>query len=156
MVEERVTDGRRIGQLLASEVRGHTRGLLGSLAVTDVQDADGRDADGSNAGQFAYGIDRGDERLAAVFVYKSGVSLAVLRENDAAVAAAERNDLAVRENVGHLPGVAVSVESGAAVKRALNVLEAVLEAADGTNGTPDREANGIADREANGAADPDG
>lgn len=142
MVEDSLSNGRRIGQLLASEIRGRTRGPLGSLAVVDVRDADGRPE-----GQFAYGIDRGDERLADAYVHENRASLAVRTGIEAAVAAADRNGLDLQEDTPDSPGPAVVVDSGAAVKRALNVLEAVVDAIDGAEGTEGTEgANGSAGR----------
>lgn len=159
MVEDRVTDGRRIAQLFASEIRGRSAGPLGAIAVVDVHDADG-----SPSGQFAYGLDRGDERLAAVYVHANRASLAIpggveagetapetasetatesasetatesapetAGESDVervARAVAERTDLSVERTGSDIQGTAVSVDSGAAVKRALTVLEAVANA----------------------------
>lgn len=129
MVEDTLNNGRRIGQLLASEIRGRTREPLGSLAVVDVRDADGR-----TDGLFAYGIDHGDERLAAVYVHENRASLAVLTGIEVALAAAERNGLDLQEDPPDSPGPGAVVDSGVAVKRVLNVLEAVVDAVDGSEG----------------------
>jgi len=52
MVVERVRDGRRIAQLFAGEIRGHTRDPLARLSIVDVEDVEG-----CSGGAFAFGID---------------------------------------------------------------------------------------------------
>lgn len=146
MVEDRVTDGRRIGQLLASEVRGRETGPIGSLAVVDV-----RDVEGSPAGDFAYGIELGGDRLADVDVLDDRIRLTVqwrIDEPDGeaieeAIEGATGAGLAVDRD-SSTPGRAlVFVESGAAVKRVLDVLEAVVSASESdTDGTEDGFENG--------------
>lgn len=131
MVEDRVTDGRRVGQLLASEIRGRTSGPIGELEVVDV-----RDVDGSASGEFAYGIDRRGERIASVFVREEGAVLAVQVQLEVARTAAERTGLAVSDDTADDPRTPVLVDSGAAVKRALSVLEAVVEALEDGGGSP--------------------
>lgn len=125
MVEDRVTDGRRIGQLLASEVRGRQRGPLGPLAVVDVQDAEG-----SASGEFAYGLALSGDRLADVFVHEDRIRVAFRAGPETAAEAAESEGLDVRLEETDSPLALVFVASGAAVKRAVDVLEAVVEAVD--------------------------
>lgn len=139
MVEDRVTDGRRIAQLLASEVRGRERGPLGSLSVVDA-----RDVEGSEHGEFAYGIDRGadgterdagTERLADVYVHDDRARVEFRAGLEAAVAAADRGGLRVRPKATRPPRTLVFVESGAEVKRALDaVAEAAAAAGAGEDG----------------------
>lgn len=126
MVEDRVTDGRRIGQLLASEIRGRQRGPLGSLAVVEV-----RDVEGSTDGEFAYGIALDGERLADVFVHENRARVEFRAELEAAAAAGEREGLRVRRKDTGARRTLVFVASGAEVKRAVDVLEAVVEGAGG-------------------------
>ncbi|WP_254832023.1 hypothetical protein [Haloglomus salinum] len=146
MVDERVTDGRRIAQLLAAELRGHERGALGRLAVTDV-----RDVEGSEHGEFAYGVallppgetaDRRNpdvetraavERLADVYVHESRARVEFRIAPDAAAdagreaAAEEASGLRVRPKATTPPRTILFLESGVAAKRALPVFRAVVE-----------------------------
>lgn len=126
MVEDRITDGRRIGQLLASEVRGRERGPLGALAVVDVQDVEG-----STQGEFAYGLALDGECLADVFVHEERARVEFRSGLEAAAGAAEREGLRVRLEETDSRRTLVFVASGAAVKRAADVLEAVVASLDG-------------------------
>lgn len=120
MVERRTTDGRRIAQLLASEVTGRTDGPLGALVV-----ADARDVEGSTAGEFAYGIDRATcdaSRVADVYVHEDRVRVEVRAGVENAVAAAEEQALRVRPTATDPPRAVMFVESGAEVKRACDAL----------------------------------
>jgi hypothetical protein len=147
MVEERVTDGRRIAQLLAAELRGHERGPLGRLAVVDV-----RDVDGSEHGEFAYGVallpagetadrrnpdaeERDDtERLADVYVHDERARVEFRLSPDAAAAAGreaagrEGSGLRVRPVATDPPRTVLFLSSGVAAKRALPVFRAVVAA----------------------------
>jgi len=141
MVEDRLTDGRRIAQLLASEVTGH--GDLGALAVTDADP----DAAPTPEGTFAYAIDGisdesgdaasaddasvddtsadSDARVAAVFVQPDRVRIEFARAVDVAADAAEEAGLRVRPKAVRPPKTLVFVEDGAQVKRTLPVFRAV-------------------------------
>lgn len=140
MVTERVTDGRRIAQLLAAELRGRTDGPLGRVAVVDV-----RDAEGTTGGAFAYGIaipdggDDGDEprRLADVYVHETRARLDVRERPGAAARAGERAGLRVRPVPGDPPRTLLFVESGVAAKRAA---DAVADLVAGPTGTDDSAA----------------
>lgn len=130
MVEDRVTDGRRIAQLFASEVRGRETGPIGSLAVVDV-----RDVEGSPAGDFAYGIDLCGDRVADVDVLDDRIRLTVQSRIEQAIEVASGEGLAVDRDSSPPGRARVFVESGAAAKRALDVLEAAVSASEaGTDG----------------------
>lgn len=150
MVDERVTDGRRIAQLLAAELRGHERDTLGRLAVTDV-----RDVQGSEHGEFAYGVallpagetaDRRNpdvetreavERLADVYVHLDRARVEFRLAPDAAAdagreaAAEDESGLRVRPKATDPPRTLLFLESGIAAKRALPVFRAVVAASEG-------------------------
>jgi hypothetical protein len=150
VVDERITDGRRIAQLLAAELRGHERGPLGRLAVTDV-----RDVEGSEHGTFAYGVallppgERADrrnpdvetraavERLADVYVHLDRARVEFRLAPDAAAeagreaAAADDSGLRVRPKATDPPRTLLFLESGIAAKRALPVFRAVVAVSDG-------------------------
>jgi hypothetical protein len=109
MVEDRITDGRRIAQLLASELTGLETGPLAAVSVTDADP----DAEPSADGTVAYTIAHGGERVGIVRIYPERVVV----------------------TLGELEGAAeqtVVVDSGAAVKRAVDrIREALTAAVDG-------------------------
>lgn len=115
MVEERITDGRRIAQLLASEIEGREDGGLGALSVGD---ADPDAAEGARA----YDVTDG-QLLARVFVGEERARIEFVRGGKEVRSAIGdgRGDLAVREEDGR---TVLEVESGAAVKPAARALAA--------------------------------
>jgi hypothetical protein len=145
MVRDRLDDGVRIAQLLASE--------LGSDAVRppfSVTDAD-PDVDPTADGALAYrvvlehdeddhegsGHDEGNhedsehpdgEQIASVFVQPDRVHVAFRRAPDAAAESASEAGLRTRPKAVRPPQTLVFVEDGAAVKRVLPVFTAVAEA----------------------------
>ncbi len=129
MVDDRVTDGRRIAQLLAAEVRGHERGPLAALSVADVADIAGS-VDGERAYRLVRPTADGEATVGAAYVHPERVRLVVRARPERAAAAAEDAGLGVRPAGGDAPRTLVFVESGAAVKRATDVLRAVLEGLD--------------------------
>ena len=133
MVTDRLTDGVRIAELLASEVTGNESGLRG-LTVADADRdvepaADGAaDGDGSvEADATADGHGPG-EPVAAVYVQPDRARIEAIAAPDAAAEAAAAADLRVRPKAVHPPRTLVFVEDGAGVKRALTALEAIRNA----------------------------
>lgn len=122
MVEERLTDGRRIAEFLASEVTGHEDDLA-PLAVADADP----DVDPTSAGAFAYAIERGGERAASVYVEPERVRVEF--EGDAAADAAE----AAREE-------GLSVESKAVESEADESQTVESEATESSGAAPRRTA----------------
>ncbi|MCU4718255.1 hypothetical protein [Halapricum hydrolyticum] len=120
MVEERITDGKRIAQLLASELSARE---TGPLARVEVIDAD-RDATPSEDGTPAYGIavDEVDVGTASLFpdyvrvTVSVGTDAVIETAGNAGVPARREDDMAV-----------LQVESGAAVKPAVDVIAAAVE-----------------------------
>lgn len=112
MVQDRVSDGKRIAQLLASELTGLETGPLGAVTVAD---ADG-DAMPSDGGTFAYRITASDRAVATVTLYPEYAELAFAVEP----AATEAFDPA-----GESP--TVSVTDGAAVKDAVDLIRETVE-----------------------------
>jgi len=127
MVVDSVTDGRRIAQLLASELRGHERGALGRCSVVDV-----RDVGGNEFGEFAYGVDvavrEGDarDRLADVYVHDDRARVEFVLGVEAAVDACREVGLRVRPTASDPPRTVVFVESGVEAKRVLAVFRAAV------------------------------
>lgn len=126
MVDDRVEDGRRIAQLLASELRGRGDGTLGALSVTDV-----RDVDGTPDGEFAYAVTHeedgtdGGERVATVYVHEDRARVEFCAGVEAVAEAAREAGLRVRPEAVEPPRTLVFVESGVEAKRVLPVFEAV-------------------------------
>ncbi|WP_339103321.1 hypothetical protein [Haloterrigena salinisoli] len=129
MVEERITDGRRIAELLASELDGREDDELASIAVANAD----RDVEPTTDGARAYDVtlalpDSDDQRIARVFVHEDRARLEFEMGQDVAVEAAEDVGLRVRPKAAQPPRTLVFVESGAAVKRATDVVKAVSRA----------------------------
>jgi hypothetical protein len=127
MVEERTTDGKRIAQLLSSEVSGREDS---GLAELDVVNAD-PDVEGSADGELAYEIARVEEdepeSLAEVYVHENRVRIEFREAVDTAAEAAEEVGLRVRPKAVRPPRTLVFVEDGAEVKRSTDVLVAVVD-----------------------------
>ncbi len=122
MVERRITDGKRIAGLLASEIDGREDG---SLALLSLADAD-PDVVPTTEGAFAYRIERDHEPFADVFVQPDRIRIEFRAAPDRAASAAREVGLRVRPKAVEPPRTLVFVESGAAVKRATDVLSAVV------------------------------
>jgi len=145
MVDDRLRDGVRIGQLLASEITGN-EGSLRELALGDADP----DVEPTPDGALAYRVVRegregesgGDgarlvaetyvqpDRIRVEFVAGSGGDEwddATGTPEIAADAAADAG-LRVRPKAVRPPRTLVFVEDGAQVKRALSVFEAVVDA----------------------------
>ncbi|MFO8115321.1 MAG: hypothetical protein R6U01_08175 [Halorubrum sp.] len=152
MVDDRLTDGVRIGQLLASEISGN-RGRLRDLALADADPDAEPTADGALAYRIVRAVDGGaaadDERavdgdaeaggeraVAEVYVQPDRVRIEfVVGDDDGEAAlpavaadAADEAGLRVRPKAVRPPRTLVFVEDGAQVKRALPVLAAVVDA----------------------------
>ncbi|MXR51339.1 hypothetical protein GRX03_06930 [Halovenus sp. WSH3] len=114
MVEDAITDGKRIAQLLASELTGLETGPFDRVTVTDAD----AEAMPSDSGTLAYRISVAGSDLAAVTLYPEYVQL----EFDV--------EPTVPESAGELltedPTV-LTVTSGAEVKRAVDLLRATAE-----------------------------
>ncbi|AGB39233.1 hypothetical protein [Natronococcus occultus] len=123
MVEDRITDGRRIAELLASELDGREDGALAAVAVVDAD----RDVEPSADGARAYDVVANDDPLATAFVHPDRLRLEFERGQERAADAAAERELRVRPKATTPPRTLVFVESGAAVKRASDVVEVVVE-----------------------------
>ena len=113
MVEDRITDGTRIAQLLASELTGLATPPLDRVAVVDADP----DAEPTPEGTLAYGVAVDGERVGSVFVHESAAPDAVPTGDDEGLIVRPTDD-----------GVTARVEYGAAVKRAVDFLAETIEA----------------------------
>lgn len=131
MVTDRLTDGVRIGQLLASEITGND-GRLGSLTLADADP----DVEPTPDGALAYRVvvdvasedtDGDDADLVAeTYVQPDRVRLEFVAAPDAVAEAASEAGLRVRPKAVRPPRTLVFVEDGAQVKRVLSAFEAAL------------------------------
>ena len=136
MVDDRITDGRRIAELLASEIDGRVDDELAMLAVAnadrDVEPAVGGarafDVEFVAAGEFEDRLAPAGDRLARVFVHPDRTHLEFDRGREAAVDAASDRGLRTRPKASTPPKTIVFLESGAAVKRGVGVLQAAARA----------------------------
>ena len=140
MVIDRITDGTRIAQLLASELDGREDGGLESVSVVDAD----RAVEPTESGERAYdvvvsAVDDGDrhataegdtERLAQVFVHPERARMVLEADRELVETAATDVALEVVEETdngdGDTPDPSVLVDSGAAVKRATDVVQRAL------------------------------
>jgi len=120
MVVDRLHDGVRIAQLLASEVTGD-QGRLNALSLTDAD----TDVEPTLDGTLAYRITREDEPIVDAYVQPDRLRLEFAI--DAVAEAASDADLRVRPAGGESPRTLVFLEDGAAVKRVLPALRAAVE-----------------------------
>ena len=127
MVEDRITDGKRIAELLASEVTGHERPPYDGMAVVDADP----DVETTTDGARAYDVECDGERLARVFVQPDRVRLELHVGLEAARESAENAGLRTRPVASEPPRLVAFVEHGATTKRALDVLGEAATAAHG-------------------------
>ena len=149
MVHDRLRDGTRIAQLLASELTGD-RAVLARVVVVDADPDIEPTADGARAYRvilarserdIAVG-DRGHTELtddageptaiATVFVQPERARVEFGSAPAAAADAAETKQLRVRPKATRPPKTIVFVEDGAQVKRVVDVFRRVVEAAETT------------------------
>jgi hypothetical protein len=130
MVEDRVTDGKRIAQLLASELSGRERGGLADVSVVEADP----DVEPAPEGRVGYRVAVDDVPAVTVRLYPEAAVLDFVdSETDTTGSESSSprlNVTAVRERARDA-GLAtddgrVRVDSGAAVKRALDAVRAGL------------------------------
>jgi len=122
MVSDRLTDGVRIAQLLASEVSGN-EGRLRSLTVTDADP----DVEPTVDGAVAYRICTDDGPVATAYVQPERVRLSFSGAPDAVAETAREAGLRVRPKASTPPQTLVFLVDGAAVKRVLPTLAAAAQ-----------------------------
>ncbi len=125
MVDERITDGRRIAELLSSELHGREDGALDRVAVVDAD----TDVDPSADGALAYRLARSGEPFGEVFVHPERVRVELRSGLETAAETATEAGLRVRPKATDPPRTLLFVESGAEVKRAVDAIDAAAGAA---------------------------
>lgn len=149
MVQDRLRDGTRIAQLLASELTGN-RGALESVLVVDAN----RDVEPTADGALAYRVavvstpeaitidDRGQttldetvevdlQSIASIFVQPERARVEFTTAPDTAAETARAVELRTRPKAVEPPRTLVFLEDGAAAKQVLPVFEAIVAALDG-------------------------
>ena len=127
MVERRVSDGKRIGQLLASELTGLAVGVLGDVSVTDADP----DATPGETGPVAYRVRYDDTVVASVRLYPEQAAVCLRGER------AWPDGVATSDAETDGPADTLRVTDGADVKRAVDALRDTL--GDGVSGTASGE-----------------
>lgn len=118
MVEDRITDGKRIAELLSSELSARETGPLAAVEVIDPD----QDATPSKDGTPAYGIAINGSEAGVVTLFPEYARVTLSVGVDTAVETAAEVGVPVRREEGT---VVLQVESGAAVKPATDVIAAV-------------------------------
>jgi hypothetical protein len=129
MVERRVSDGKRVGQLLASELEGLSVGVLDAVSVVDAD----ADATPSEEGTEAYRVAHDGTVVASVWLHPEHAAVRLHGERawpDSE--ATDRTDGPTADETTVLKRAdSLRVESGAGVKRAVDAFRAVLARTDG-------------------------
>lgn len=117
MVERRVSDGKRIGQLLASELSGLSVGVLDEVSVSDADP----DATPSEEGTEAYRVTHDGTVVGSVLLYPEHVEVVFRGE------CALPGEFIAGEPADDGRADTLRVTEGAAVKRAVDALRDGLQ-----------------------------
>jgi len=126
MVEDRVTDGRRIAQLLASEFDGRSDGPLGRVAVVDADP----DVEPAPEGTRAYDVAVDGSAVASVLVREEGACIMASADPETTtgvIGEADARGLGTERAPGW-DNEGIVVPDGVAVKRAVDAVAAAIEA----------------------------
>jgi len=118
MVKDRITDGKRIGQLLASELSGRENGPLAAVSVTNAEP----DVTPTAEGVFAFDVEA-DGRLIGAVSITPGAARFELDERVEAEIGRDRDDVTIEQ---HGDSTVVVAHSGAATKVVVDVVAAQL------------------------------
>lgn len=121
MVEDRITDGKRIAQLLSSELAGLETGPLAAVAVVDAEPELQPTADGT----LAYRISYHDTVIGRVYCYPDRAVLAGLDWAAALVDSPLKLE-GGPDGLGPGPGAGLVLADAVAVKHAVDVVRACL------------------------------
>ncbi|ELZ78131.1 hypothetical protein C455_10628 [Haloferax larsenii JCM 13917] len=123
MVVDRLSDGKRIAQLLASELTGHED----TFSILSIVDSDA-DVEPTDDGALAYAVAADDERVAEVYVQPDRTRIEFTAHPDVTAEAADEEGLRVRPKAVRPPRTLVFVEDGAQVKWTLPAFRALVAA----------------------------
>ncbi|MEF8786930.1 MAG: hypothetical protein V5A45_13425 [Haloarculaceae archaeon] len=116
MVEDSITDPKRVAQLLASELTGLATPPLDRVTVVDADESATPSPDGTTA----YAIASDERTVGRVLLYPDS---AVVELDDIAIVGSDTDHLTVETDED---GTRLSLFSGVAVKRAVDVLRDAL------------------------------
>lgn len=122
--------GRRIAELLASELVAREDGPLARLSLDDVRNADALDPGEFGAFAYAVRVEGVDDHLADVYVHDDRVRIEFRLAQSAVVDAARGANLRVRPKAVDPPRTIVFVEGTGEVKRVLAAFAAGTAALD--------------------------
>jgi hypothetical protein len=120
MVEDRITDGKRIAELLSSELSARGSGPLAEISVVDAD----RDATPSKDGTPAYGIARNSAQIGVVSLFPEYARVTLTVSAETVVESAPENGVPARREGSD---AVLRVESGAAVKRAVDLIATAVD-----------------------------
>jgi len=121
MVEERITDGRRIAQLFASELDGRSDGTLDDVAVTNADP----DVEPHPDGAHAYDVTVEGAPVASVLVSSDSARLVLSTSTEAVLEETGFRGLRTVQEPNRGEAL-IAVEHAAAVKRAVDALMAAV------------------------------
>jgi len=125
MVEDTITDGRRIAQLLASELTGLDAGPIDDVSVSDAD----TDAEPDQGGALAYRIALGGDAVADVRITEASACVAVTDRSLQEALSRDTTTPGLSIEDGE-DGPVLVVERGASVKTTLDVLADAIVTAD--------------------------
>lgn len=125
MVEDTITDGKRLAELLSSELTGHENPPFDRVSVANADP----DVEPTTDGARAYDVRVDGERIGAVYVMPDRARVELVDGLEAAQKVAEQRGLRTRPVGAQPPRVVVFVEDGADVKGAFDVVGAAADAA---------------------------
>jgi hypothetical protein len=125
MVEDTITDGTRLAELLSSELTGHENPPFDRVGVANADP----DVEPTTDGARAYDVQIDGERVGAVYVMPDRARVELVDGLEAAEREAEQRGLRTRPVGAQPPRVVVFVENGADAKDAFDVFGAAADAA---------------------------
>lgn len=125
MVEDTITDGRRIAQMLASELTGLETGALADVAVVDANP----DAAPEKEGGFAYAIEYNDIRVGKAYVHESAARLQLQGAVPERALESLRTDSAIAVS-GEDDAIRLRIQTARAVKPIVDAIQTMVTALD--------------------------
>lgn len=121
--EGRLRDGPRIAELLASELDGRSDRGLDRVAVTDADP----DVEPTSGGARTFDVTVDGRHAATVFVQPEGAVVELSSPDETVADTAAEEGLAVEGRSDDAETTRLAIDDGAQVKRAVVVLQALLE-----------------------------
>ncbi|MFB6254827.1 MAG: hypothetical protein ABEI06_09460 [Halobacteriaceae archaeon] len=119
-MENTIDDGKRIAELLSSEVTGHETELLDEMTIVNVNE----DVSPSVEGDRAYDINYRSSQMASIFIHEDRAHIELREGLESAKEAAHNQDLRIRPVGTSPPHLTIFLENGADVKQVIPILKA--------------------------------